>query len=299
MKQDHVIRVNVKIGRPGKYSKTILDRCNPDREDRKQWLALAHWAHKPVCVYFDYNPDLCISRAQQRSDHPTLMPGQRVRNAVQAVQRQLEKPRLDEGFVAICIVRSFDAANQLIRRLTPIGILKFLRTGHIMNLGAATDDDFLVSFNQTNHAPYVVITEKVDGANMGFSLSADRELLVQNRSHYVTSTAHAQFRPLYTWIETHREGLYNILDRDDTFPERYILYGEWVVATHSIPYSRLTDRFLAFDLYDRQTQTWADRDTLERLLEGSNISLVPVMFRGPRPTDNILKEMVHQPSQFL
>jgi atypical dual specificity phosphatase len=286
------------VGRPGKYSKVILDRCNPDREDRKQWLALAHWAQKPICVYFDYNPDLCVSRAQQRSDHPTLIPGQRVRTAVQAMQRQMEKPRLNEGFVAVCIVRSFDAANELIKKLTPLGILKFLRTGHLMNLGAATSDDFLVSFNHTTHAPYVIITEKVDGANMGFSLSADRELLVQNRSHYITSTTHAQFRPLYVWIETHREGLYKVLDRDHSFPERYILYGEWLVAQHSIPYSRLPDRFLTFDLYDRETQTWADRDTLERLLEGTSISLVPIMYRGPRPADNVLKEMVHNPSQF-
>ncbi|CAF3954093.1 unnamed protein product [Rotaria sordida] len=286
------------LGRPGKYSKAILDRCNPDREDRKQWLAIAHWARKPICVYFDYDPILCVSRAQQRSDHPTLIPGQRVRTAIHAVQRQMARPRLDEGFIAICIIRSFDAANQLIKRLTPIGVLKFLRTGHLMNLGAATKDDFLVSFNQTNDRPYVVITEKVDGANMGFSLSVDRELVVQNRSHYITSTSHAQFRPLYNWVETHREGLYNILDRDNSFPERYILYGEWVVATHSIPYSRLPDRFLAFDLYDRQTQTWADRDTLERLLEGTNIYLVPIMYRGPRPIDNVLKEMVHHPSQF-
>ena len=286
------------LGRPGKHGKVILDRCNPDRNDRKQWLAIAHWAKKPICVYFDYDPELCLSRAQQRADHPTLMPGQRVRTAVQAMQRQMERPRLDEGFVAVCCIRSFDAANDLIRRLTPIHILKFVRTGHLMNLGAATDDDFLVSFNSTNHTPNVIITEKVDGANMGFTLSPDRQLLVQNRSHYITSNAHAQFRPLHPWVEAHREGLYSVLDRDESFPERYILYGEWLVATHSIPYTRLPDRFLAFDLYDRLTHTWADRDSLERLLEGTNISLVPIMYHGPRPADNVLKAMVHRPSQF-
>ena len=288
------------IGRPGKYSKTILDRCNPDRADRKYWLSLAHWAHKPICVFFDYDPELCVSRAQQRPDHPTLMPGQRVRTAVQAMQRQMERPTLNEGFTAVCIVRSFDAANELIKRLTPVGILKFLRTPHLINLGAATDDDIIVpSRHPTAEAPpHVIITEKVDGANMGFSLSADRELLVQNRSHYVTSTTHPQFRPLYPWIEEHREGLYQVLDRDNSFPERYILYGEWVVAQHSIPYSRLPDRFLAFDFYDRQTQTWADRVAMERLLAGTGISLVPIMYQGPRPTENVLKDMVHQPSQF-
>lgn len=286
------------LGRPGKYSKAILDRCNPNRQDRREWLSIAHWAQKPICVYFDYEPDLCVSRAQQRSDHPTLPPGQRVRTAVQSMQHQMERPTLREGFAAVCIVRSFYAANDLIKRLAPIGILKFLRTGHLINLGAATDDDFLVTFNQTNHTPNVVITEKVDGANMGFSLSADKELLVQNRSHYINSTTHAQFRPLYQWIETHREGLYHVLDRDETFPERYILYGEWLVARHSIPYTRLPDRFLAFDLYDRLTKTFADRDTLEQLLAETNILLVPIIYRGPRPTEDTLKQMVRRQSQF-
>ena len=286
------------LGRPGKHGKVILDRCNPDRADRKEWLGIAQWANKPVCVYFDYEPEICLARAQQRPDHPTLVPGQRVRTAIQSMQKQMQQPRLDEGFTAVCTVRSMDAANALIKRLTPVGILKFLRTGHIMNLGAATADDFLVSFNDSDHAPHVVITEKVDGANMGFSLSSDQQLLVQNRSHYVTSTSHPQFRPLYVWTETHREGLYSVLNRDHAFPERYILYGEWLVATHSISYSRLPDRFLAFDLYDRQTQTWSDRDTLERLLENTGISLVPIMYRGSRPNDSVLKGMVHRPSQF-
>ncbi|CAF1343775.1 unnamed protein product [Didymodactylos carnosus] len=286
------------LSRPGKYSKSILDRCNPDRQDRKQWLALAHWARKPICVYFDYNSELCVSRAQQRAAHPTLMPGQRVRTAVSAMAEQMERPTLEEGFVAVCTVRSFDAVTELIRRLTPLGIQKFLRTGHLINLGAATSDDFLVPLGDSTHSPYVVITEKVDGANMGFSLSADRQLLVQNRSHYITSTTHAQFRPLHVWIEVHRESLYSILDRDPSFPERFILYGEWLVATHSIPYTRLPNQFLAFDLFDRRMQSWADRDALERLLEGTNISLVPVIYRGPRPTENVLKEMVQHPSQF-
>lgn len=286
------------ISRPGKYSKAILDRCNPDRADRRYWLSLAHWAKKAICVYFDYDAAICEARAQQRSDHPTLLPGQRVRTAIQSMQRQMERPRLDEGFVAICYVRSFDAANDLIRRLTPMPILKFLRTGHLMNLGAATEDDFLVNFQTKDETPHVIITEKVDGANMGFSLSSDRQLLVQNRSHYITSNAHAQFRPLHPWVEEHRADLYSVLDRDPLFPERYILYGEWLVATHSIPYSRLPDRFLAFDLYDRQTKTWADRRTIERLLADTNISMVPIIYEGPRPSDRILKEMVQRQSQF-
>jgi len=284
------------ISRPGKHGRVVLDRCNPDQEDRRRWLALAQWARKPVCVYFDYEEDLCVARAQQRVNHPTLTPGHRVLTAVESMRRRMQRPRLAEGFAGVCRVRSFDAANELIGRLTPVGICKFVRTGHLINLGAATSDDIVLKATSSDHD--VVITEKVDGANLGFSLSNERMLLVQNRSHYISSATHAQFRPLDDWVEEHREGLYRVLDRDPSFPERFILYGEWLVATHSIPYTHLPDRVLAFDLYDRSSRTWADRDSLARLLEGTGISMVPVLYRGARPSEQRLREMVHLPSLF-
>lgn len=69
--------------------------------------------------------------------------------------------------------------------------------------------------------------------------------MVQNRSHYVNPSTHAQFKHLGIWIEKHREELYAILDREnELFPERFVLFGEWVFATHSIHYQNLPDLFL-------------------------------------------------------
>jgi hypothetical protein len=59
----------------------------------------------------------------------------------------------------------------------------------------------------------VTLQEKVDGVNLGFSLSPDgREILVQNRSYYIRSGDHAQFGRLTAWIEIHRQALLRILD---------------------------------------------------------------------------------------
>ncbi|KAJ8079568.1 hypothetical protein PM082_011155 [Marasmius tenuissimus] len=285
--------------------RVLLDRCNTAATDRKLWLDLAStWAKSPVCVWFDYDADLCTARAQMRAGHPTLPPGSRVRNAVNQMGKAFVRPSLKEGFQAIIILRSFSAVQELVSRLSPpVNIYKFPRTSHIINLGAATDDDLLVesdtTVSQSAMGGHVVITEKVDGANMGFSLSSDRtQIVVQNRSHYVNSSSHEQFKKLGLWIERHREDLFAVLDRDELFAERYILFGEWLYATHSIPYTGLPDLFMAFDLYDRSTDTFIDRKTLTSLLKPTGIAIVPEIYEGPMVSSDDLKAMVERQSNF-
>ncbi|OBT64262.1 hypothetical protein VE03_06768 [Pseudogymnoascus sp. 23342-1-I1] len=280
--------------------KLILDRCNTGAADRKFWLQLAD-AKNAVCVLFDYDTELCVSRAQQRADHPTLPPGSRVVNAVKQMVEQFSAPELKEGFKAVLTVKSFAASDDLISRLSPtIGLLKFPRTAHLIDLGAIGSDDILLPC-----APIptpgctVVITEKIDGANMGFSLSSDRQVLVQNRSHFVNSRSHSQFKKLDSWIERHREELFGLLNRDKYFPQRYILYGEWMHAVHSVSYNALPDRFLAFDLFDRGEGKFVNRETLETLLNGTGIHITKVVeSRETIPTDNELRELVQKQSAF-
>ncbi|TBU48279.1 ATP dependent DNA ligase [Dichomitus squalens] len=280
--------------------RVLLDCCNVSRSGRKEWLALAsHWAKSPVCVWFDYDRDLCVSRAQNRAGHPTLPPGNRVRNAMEQMHTTFVRPALAEGFKAIFTIRSFAAAEELVSRLSPpVGLSKFPRTAHLLDLGSATTDDIVSNIPDVGDG-HVVITEKVDGANMGFSLSADRtQILVQNRSHYVNPASHEQFRRLGLWVDRHRADLMKVLDRDPFFAQRFVLFGEWLVATHSIPYSRLPDWFMAFDLYDRSTDSWADRRALETLLADTDIRTVPVVHRGRMPSEEELREMVQRPSLF-
>ncbi|KAL1950976.1 hypothetical protein VTO73DRAFT_125 [Trametes versicolor] len=289
------------LGNARTGARVLLDLCNVARDKRRAWLVLAaHWATAPVCVWFDYERALCVSRAQNRAGHPTLPPGNRVRNAMDQMHGMFVKPALEEGFKAVVVVRSFAAAEELVVRLSsPVGLLKFPRTPHLINLGSATPDDVVLDAIPVASDGHVVITEKVDGANMGFSLSADRtRILVQNRSHYVNPASHEQFKKLGLWVERHRAGLMAVLDRDPLFAQRYVLYGEWLVATHSIPYSRLPDWFLAFDLYDRSTGRWASRRILEALLADTDICLASVVHEGRMLGEDELREFVQRPSLY-
>ncbi|KAF7965381.1 hypothetical protein HWV62_44093, partial [Athelia sp. TMB] len=214
------------IGRAS--GRVLLDRCNTAVADRKKWLRLAAWSKAPVCVWFDYGRDLCISRAQNRANHPTLPPGGRVRSAVDQMEKAFVKPNLGEGFRAVVTIQSFSASQELARRISPpVNLYKYPRTPHLLDLGAATDDD-IVADSPAATSGHVVITEKLDGANMGISLSSDGQILVQNRSHYVNPLTHEQFKKLGSWVEHHTRDLRKILERDEHYLERFILFGEWL-----------------------------------------------------------------------
>ena len=51
----------------------------------------------------------------------------------------------------------------------------------------------------------VVVEEKVDGANLGLSLSPEGELRAQNRGQYLHPPYAGQFARLAEWLSTHAE----------------------------------------------------------------------------------------------
>jgi ATP-dependent RNA circularization protein (DNA/RNA ligase family) len=94
----------------------------------------------------------------------------------------------------------------------------------------------------------VVIEEKIDGANLGISLTDDGTIRFQNRGQYLIPPFSGQFIRLRSWLSTHEYSIQNYLS-----PE-LILFGEWCAAKHSIPYDNLPDWFIVFDVYDRSQQ---------------------------------------------
>ncbi|KAJ3180058.1 hypothetical protein HDU87_002282 [Geranomyces variabilis] len=289
----------------------VIDRCNPTVDARAEWLSMAFKPRDALCVYFNLPRKLCVQRADARPSHPTVPQG-RARHVVAAFAKQLVPPMVAEGFACVAEIRSIKAANELLGRLsasggatatpptTPPDVLKhavsaapssktdlhkFPRTRHLFNLGSATRDDLILSstdaaaFLSTADESTVVIEEKIDGANMGISVDATTmQFKVQNRSHYVNGKSHEQFKKLDKWLQDRSGDLYRVLlgpdDNQQHPPGRYVLYGEWVFAKHSILYSRLPDRFIAFDLYDTERERFVTRDALARTLAGTQVQQI-------------------------
>lgn len=121
----------------------------------------------------------------------------------------------------------------------------------------------------------VVVEEKVDGANLGFSVDADGALHAQNRGTYLELDApQGQWRPLRRWLATRRHALL-----DELAPDR-MLFGEWSYAVHSVRYDRLPDWFLAFDVFERATGRFWSADRRNELAARLGVSVVPELGRG-------------------
>ena len=61
---------------------------------------------------------------------------------------------------------------------------------------------------------------------------------------------------------------------------RYLLYGEWLYARHTIYYDALPHYFLEFDVLDRSTGEFLSTDRRRELLSGVPIVSAPVLWRG-------------------
>lgn len=279
----------------------VVDRCNASRDERAAWLRLVPAGRRRIAVYFDYDAALCIQRIKMRLNHPTVRAGSGG-HAVRAADQRMDVPDLDaEEFDAMVVVRSFAAARAALLALTPaVALRKFPRTPHLVNLGAATGDDEVLQGRDgwDMLTGTLTVEEKIDGANMGFTLDVHGALRVQNRSHWVSAADHVQFRALDRWLDAHGAALTRLLARDDEFAERYILYGEWVAATHSVHYTRLPDRFVAFDLYDRLEDKYASHSVLAGALRGSGIPQVPLLGQRTQVARGELLEWISEPSAF-
>jgi hypothetical protein len=149
---------------------------------------------------------------------------------------------------------------------------KFPRTHHILDAGGSgvTRDDlvrchfFFVTqkvMDKKDVEKFVtsvtVVEEKVDGANLGISITKDYEVIFQNRylmfhslltlfrSKVISSASHPQWKGLDLWVKNN-PGIWDVLTSPDL-----ILFGEWCYACHSVPYSQLPNYFIVFDLFSK------------------------------------------------
>lgn len=155
---------------------------------------------------------------------------------------------------------------------------RFPHTPHLAWLGPGKprEDKVLdaVEVLELLSAP-VIVEEKVDGANLGFSIDDTGALLAQNRGkHLELDTPAGQWKTLKRWLSLRTHALAEALGPD------LILFGEWCYAVHSVSYTRLPDWFLAFDVYDRKTGEFWSVDRRNELTHHLGLAVVPELGRG-------------------
>jgi len=150
---------------------------------------------------------------------------------------------------------------------------KYPRTRHIegSRLQPGDEDLSAVPFEKIKGLP-LIVEEKVDGANSALSFTEDGTLLLQSRGHYlIGGVREKHFDLLKQWGATHQQALFDVLG------DRYVMYGEWVYAKHTMFYDRLPHYFLEFDVLDRHTDRFLDTPSRRKLLTSLLVESVPVL----------------------
>lgn len=156
-------------------------------------------------------------------------------------------------------------------------IFKYPRTRHIegSRLQYGDEDLKVIKFEYLKDK-FLVIEEKVDGANCGISFNNNKKLLLQSRGHFLNGGyGEKQFDLFKAWANCHKDRLFSLLGT------RYVMYGEWLYAKHTVYYDNLTHYFMEFDIFDKKENKFLS--TKERrlmLADYKFITSVLVLYEG-------------------
>jgi ATP-dependent RNA circularization protein (DNA/RNA ligase family) len=157
------------------------------------------------------------------------------------------------------------------------GFFKFPRTPHLFIAPELfiRDDKIL---DQSDMELFlnnpIILEEKVDGANIGISLSESGSLQIQNRGNFISYQNHSQFTHIWDWAYLRL----NLIQKYIT--DEFIIFGEWCYAKHSIHYTSLPDWFLGFDIFDKKRGIFLNTKNRNYLLKLMNIEIVPQIGEG-------------------
>jgi hypothetical protein len=174
-------------------------------------------------------------------------------------------------------------------------LYKYPRTHHVEGSGLQPgDEDLEVASLPSLAGRHLVIEEKMDGANCAVSFDDDGRLLLQSRGHFLTGgPREMHFHLFKAWAGRYTQELWEILG------SRYVMYGEWLYAKHTIFYTDLPHYFLEFDIYDIAQAVFLSTDRRRELLRAAPfVAPVLVLHEGTIATGQDLQALLG-PSHFI
>jgi len=164
-------------------------------------------------------------------------------------------------------------------------LYKYPRTRHLSGSKLQVGDEDLSTIPISSIADkYVVVEEKIDGANVGISF-VEGQLRLQSRGHYLTGGYRERhFSMLKNWANVFSPELYCVLE------DRYVMYGEWLYAKHTVFYDKLPHYFFEFDIFDKETGDFFSTEKRKELLHPLTfVHSVPILKEGRIENADVLK----------
>ena len=164
---------------------------------------------------------------------------------------------------------------------------RYPSTPHLPFSPGIADDDTQLPEASPFVGVEVVVTEKMDGGN---TCLHDGKVYARTHSHEATGKWFGPVKALYSQVG-------HLVDASEA------LYGETMVAIHSIEYDALRSYFLLFGIHrtSGNQATWMSWDDVEQRADEIGLVTVPVCFRGVFQTaadmESWMSHAASQPSQ--
>jgi hypothetical protein len=163
--------------------------------------------------------------------------------------------------------------------------IKYPRTPHLFG-SKGTDDDR--HMNAKDSKAFIldaslIAEEKIDGTNVGIHFLSEGRMVLQCRGHEITEGMHLQYDLFKQWTAVKRPVL------EEMLTDRFILFGEWMYAKHSVFYRALPHYFFEFDIYDKAESCFLSLARRLEVLNGTGIHTVPVVHQGSATHERLLE----------
>ena len=155
-------------------------------------------------------------------------------------------------------------------------MIKYPRTPHLEGSRLQPrDQDLEAEPLASLRGRYVVVEEKLDGANAGLSLDETGRLRLQSRGPPLTGGPRERhFDRFKQWSAVYYTALAQLLQGG------LVLYGEWLYAKHTIFYDALPQHFLEFDVRAPDGTFWSTARRRALLTGVDFLVSVPVLWEG-------------------
>lgn len=154
--------------------------------------------------------------------------------------------------------------------------IKYPRTPHLFGSKGTSDDkhlDFAESMRFISD-PSLIVEEKLDGTNVGIHFDGKGDMILQCRGHLINEGMHPQYDLFKQWAATKKYDFKKVLE------DRFILFGEWLYAKHTIYYRGLSHYFQEFDIYDKYRHQFLSLSHRHPLIMKMGVQTVPILADG-------------------
>lgn len=126
----------------------------------------------------------------------------------------------------------------------------------------------------------LIVEEKIDGSQCAVGWKGGAPYAQGRNSHIDAYDKRVAYDGMwYGWVLPH----WGELERT----RGHLIFGEWMKPTHSVPYDRLPDFFMAYDVWCRRTKRFVGYDEKIRLLNEWGIKYVRLLYRGKLIKDDV------------